>query len=158
MELSQSETRLIIGRGEVDNAHGGWRGGVRRDSHADKFAFPHRGAKWNETAADPIGQRNRRYQAGYIRAVCQARQPYPTSASLLQRLKPSYLTHLFSSLSSPLATLLRTHPLYLSRSFPDITRTRSRCITMRNPAFIRPLEYNTTSPMWLDANVASYFL
>lgn len=27
---------------------------------------------------------------------------------------------------------------------------------MRNPAFIRPPEYNTASPMWLD--VASYFL
>jgi len=30
---------------------------------------------------------------------------------------------------------------------------------MRNPAFIRrPPEYNTAGPMWLDANVASYFL
>lgn len=65
---------------------------------------------------------------------------------------------------TPLLISLRSsrHPprallLYLSRSFPDITRTRSRRITMRNPAFIPP-EYNTTSPMWLDANVASYFL
>lgn len=29
---------------------------------------------------------------------------------------------------------------------------------MRNPAFIRPSEYNTADPMWLNANVASYFL
>lgn len=29
---------------------------------------------------------------------------------------------------------------------------------MRNPAFIRPPEYNTAGPMWLDANVAGYFL